>query len=198
MRSWRGFEGEGATWSSRGEWRQAKGKEASKQGQWGDRTRCAWGVLKTGWIRGRAKGLSSIRSRILGSSSTKGWARKTGGGSREQLLKTEITEGSQVLAERVLFVCFNLCQLLAVACRIFSCDTWTLSCGMWDLVPWPEIEPMPPALGAQSLNHWTTRAVPAWSTLKRFCRGVDRIGFQATGISPYDVWLLLWIPSFNG
>ena len=28
------------------------------------------------------------------------------GGSGEQLLKTEITEGSQVLAERVLFVCF--------------------------------------------------------------------------------------------
>ena len=60
--------------------------------------------MKTGWIQGHGKGLSSIRSRILGSSSTKGWARKTGGGSREQLLKTEITEGSQVLAERVLCV----------------------------------------------------------------------------------------------
>ena len=33
------------------------------------------------------------------------------------------------------------------ACRIFSC-------GMQDLVPGP------PALGAQSLNHWTTREVP--------------------------------------
>ena len=28
------------------------------------------------------------------------------------------------------------------------------------LVPWPGIEPMPPALGAWSLNHWTTREVP--------------------------------------
>ena len=31
---------------------------------------------------------------------------------------------------------------------------------MWDLVPGPGIEPVPPALGAQSLTHWTTREVP--------------------------------------
>ena len=31
------------------------------------------------------------------------------------------------------------------------------SCSMWDLVPWPEIEPGPPALGPQNLSHWTTR-----------------------------------------
>ena len=35
-----------------------------------------------------------------------------------------------------------------------------LSCGMRDLVPWPGIESGPPALGAQSLSHWTTREVP--------------------------------------
>ena len=34
-----------------------------------------------------------------------------------------------------------------------------LSCSMWDLVPWPGIEPRPSALGAWSLSHWTTRAV---------------------------------------
>ena len=34
------------------------------------------------------------------------------------------------------------------------------SCGMQDLVPWPGIKPGPPALGAQSLNFWTTREVP--------------------------------------
>ena len=41
---------------------------------------------------------------------------------------------------------------------------WTLSWGMWDLVPWPGIEPWPPA---QSLNLWTTREVPVsgmWRT----------------------------------
>ena len=31
---------------------------------------------------------------------------------------------------------------------------------MWDLVPWPGIEPRPPALGALSRNHWTTREAP--------------------------------------
>ena len=35
-----------------------------------------------------------------------------------------------------------------------------LSCSMWDLVPWPRIEPMLPALGVWSLNHWTTRKSP--------------------------------------
>ena len=35
-----------------------------------------------------------------------------------------------------------------------------LSCGMQDLVPQPGIERGPPALGAQSLSHWTTREVP--------------------------------------
>ena len=32
-----------------------------------------------------------------------------------------------------------------------------LSCSMWDLVPWPGIEPNTQALGAQSLSHWTTK-----------------------------------------
>ena len=32
-----------------------------------------------------------------------------------------------------------------------------LSYGMRALAPWPGIEPRPPALGAQSLGHWTTR-----------------------------------------
>ena len=36
-----------------------------------------------------------------------------------------------------------------------------LSCGTWHLVPWPEMEPRPPALAAQSLSHWTTREFPA-------------------------------------
>ena len=59
-----------------------------------------------------------------------------------------------------------------VCCRMrdLCCGLWGLflvaasrifSCGMWDLVPWLGIEPGPPALGAWSLNHWTTREVPA-------------------------------------
>ena len=38
-------------------------------------------------------------------------------------------------------------KVLVAACRIFSCSMWTLSCGMWDLVPKPGIQPRPPALG---------------------------------------------------
>ena len=35
-----------------------------------------------------------------------------------------------------------------------------LSCSMWDLIPWPGIEPGPPTLGAQSLSPWTSREIP--------------------------------------
>ena len=43
-----------------------------------------------------------------------------------------------------------------------SLAMWT-ACGI--LVPPPRIEPRPPALGAWSLNHWTTREVPPCSCL---------------------------------
>ena len=43
------------------------------------------------------------------------------------------------------YLFIQLCWVLLVACRIFD-----LHCGMWDLVPWPGIEPGPPALGMQS------------------------------------------------
>ena len=36
----------------------------------------------------------------------------------------------------------------------------SLSCSMWDLVLWPGIELLPPAMRVQSLSHWTTREVP--------------------------------------
>ena len=41
----------------------------------------------------------------------------------------------------------------------------SLSCGMWDLVSGPGIEPGPPALGVQSLNHWTTKEILRWQIL---------------------------------
>ena len=41
-------------------------------------------------------------------------------------------------------------MVLVAACKIFRC-------GMWNLVSWPGIEPVSPALG---LSHWTTREVP--------------------------------------
>ena len=48
--------------------------------------------------------------------------------------------------------------------RLFICGTWTLSCSMWNLVPWPGIEPGPPPLGVWSLSHWTTMlGRPEWA-----------------------------------
>ena len=46
-------------------------------------------------------------------------------------------------------------------CQVFSC--W-----MWDPVPWPGIEPGPPALGARSLNHWTTGKSPILTLRSQF------------------------------
>ena len=37
-----------------------------------------------------------------------------------------------------------------------------VSACVWDLVPWPGIEPGPPALGVRSLNHCATREVPGF------------------------------------
>ena len=39
----------------------------------------------------------------------------------------------------------------------------SLRCDMWDLVPWPGIEPRTPALGAQRLRHWTIREAPPYT-----------------------------------
>ena len=52
-------------------------------------------------------------------------------------------------------------ELLVVACGLLvaACGLLVVTC-MWDLVPQPGIEPGSPALGAQSLTHWTTREVP--------------------------------------
>ena len=56
-----------------------------------------------------------------------------------------------------LFICLH--WVLAAAHGIFSCSRRPLSCSVWDLAPWPRIEPGSPALGAWSLSHWTTREV---------------------------------------
>ena len=58
------------------------------------------------------------------------------------------------------WVLVETCGIFVVACGILSWGMWALSCGVWDIVPWPGIKPGPPALGAWSLSHWTTREVP--------------------------------------
>ena len=78
----------------------------------------------------------------------------------------------------------------------------SLSYGMWDLVPWPGLEPGPSALGAQILSHWTTKEVPAhWiflfkttalffgCTLRHVGNLVPRLGIEP--------WPLQWKRSLN-
>ena len=47
---------------------------------------------------------------------------------------------------------------------LLSCAMPRLSCGMWDLVPWPGIETGD--LGARNPSHWTTREVPGIFNLR--------------------------------
>ena len=51
------------------------------------------------------------------------------------------------IEEEVITVCVCVCVCVAVPCS------------MRILVPQPGIDPVPPALEAQSLNHWTTGEV---------------------------------------
>ena len=82
-----------------------------------------------------------------------------------------------------LFICTR--SLLA-AYKLFSC-------GMWDLVPRPGIEPGSPALGAWSLSHWTTREVPIFGFLSNTHLSLHRetvlvtAAAGATGLAVIDV-----------
>ena len=68
---------------------------------------------------------------------------------------------------------------LSCSTQDLHCSTRVLSYGMWDLVPWPQIEPRPPALGAWSLSHWMTREVPNLIlVLKCLFRGKHKLGQQ--------------------
>ena len=73
-------------------------------------------------------------------------------------------QGSQTLKESMVMVTFFNIYLFYVAVQGVSRGMWDLlveACkllvvAMLALVPWPGIKPRPPALGAWSLNHWTT------------------------------------------
>ena len=56
---------------------------------------------------------------------------------------------------------FHMCVHI-IYCQVMTfiyLAVLSLSCSMWDLVPWPGIEPGAPALRVWSLSHWTTREV---------------------------------------
>ena len=64
--------------------------------------------------------------------------------------------------------CFCFCLNIHVLIWLFQFLVWHsdffffFSCGTWDLIPWPGIEPRPPAMGMRSLSHWTIREVLLW------------------------------------
>ena len=62
----------------------------------------------------------------------------------------------------------SLLPLQPSLCNMGSRYNWgvqTLCCGLWDPVPWREMESGPPVLGSWSLSHWTTSVVPPWCCL---------------------------------
>ena len=68
---------------------------------------------------------------------------------------------SSSLHRSLTFISFKKYMYLFIylAAPGLGCGMWTLSCSRWNLIPWLGIEPRPPALGAWSLSHWTTREV---------------------------------------
>ena len=80
-------------------------------------------------------------------------------------LKTELCSHLNHIMPLSRHACFLLRSLWGFFCLFvvffdcISCGMRNLSCGLWDLVPWPGLEPGPPALGARSLSHQTTREV---------------------------------------
>ena len=53
------------------------------------------------------------------------------------------------------------------AVRGLSCCIRTLTCSMWDLSSTTRDQTQAPALGVQSLIHWTTKEVPAQTLVLR-------------------------------
>ena len=72
----------------------------------------------------------------------------------------------------------------------------TVSCGMWDLVPWPGIEPRPPALGLRSLSDYTTREIPLedniGENLNDLGFGGDLFKTQNQKHDPWKKYLISW------
>ena len=65
------------------------------------------------------------------------------------------------------WIIFNAHLMLSCSFCLFCSFVCTgLSLGLWDLVPWPGIEPRPPVMWVQSPSHWTN-ALPEIRILSR-------------------------------
>ena len=68
--------------------------------------------------------------------------------------------GRQVLSHWATWEAPLYCLHSNLFAYLFSLAALSFNCGIWDLVPLPGMEANHPALGAQSLSHWTTWDVP--------------------------------------
>ena len=60
--------------------------------------------------------------------------------------------------ENFIFIYLFICLFIYLFLHLAACGI---------LVPQPGIKPVSPALGAQSLNHWTAREVPVMAKFKK-------------------------------
>ena len=77
------------------------------------------------------------------------------------------------------------CAIITKGIRVcFLFSFGCAACGI--LVPWPGIKPVPFALEAQSLNHWTTREIPLRIVLLYWREGVKVTQSCPTLCDPMD------------
>ena len=75
----------------------------------------------------------------------------------------------------------------------FSWSIWTLSCNMWDPVPWSGFEPRPPALKAWSLSHRTSREVSVLDfECSLYIKDTSFLSNKRFADSPLSSHFLLW------
>ena len=102
--------------------------------------------------------------------------------------KGSLSQGHRLA--KFLFYHLSIC----LAALSLSWGMWILSCGMWNLVPWPGIKPRVLALGAWTLSHWTTRGVTHRADLMKVSRTDSSWkAFVVLVLSLSRVWL--WDPT---
>ena len=95
--------------------------------------------------------------------------------SEEGMLKAEIAWKLSLLHQTV----SQVVNAKEKSSFFFGCT----ACGI--SVPWPGIEPVPPAVEARSLNHWTTREVP-----EKFLKEIK-------SATPVNTWMIRKWNSFS-
>ena len=110
-----------------------------------------WGYFQ--WTPRKDYPTSSLRGEGVNSPHSEGFYSV----KERQFLYFQISFHQRLLFS--LFICLSLCIVSISNVYLFTWLLWhvessilIVTCGRWNLVPWPGIEPRPPVLGAQSLS----------------------------------------------